>query len=221
MSTQSAYARLAGLMYLLVLAFDIAGLAVGSTVAGSGDLASQAHRIIDSESAYRFGLALGLAGALCTVPLAIGLFVTVRPVDPNLAVMGLVFRSAEAAIGAVAIAGSFAALDVYRSGAFNATQLEVLRQAADPSAATSVSAIFFCAGSTIFFYVLSRSAYIPRLMSLWGVFASLVYFAYWLSALVVTDYPAALIVVASVPILVAEVSTGLWLLIMGVRTPRP
>jgi hypothetical protein len=134
--------------------------------------------------------------------------------------MGLVFRAAEAGIGAVAIVGSFAALDVYRSGGLGASQLQLLRDVADPSAGTSVSAIFFCVGSTIFFYVLSRSSYIPRLMSLLGVFASLVYLAYWLSSLVVTEYPAGLIIGASLPILVAEVSTGLWLLIRGIPEPK-
>jgi hypothetical protein len=207
-------------MYLLVLVFDIAGLTVGSTVAGPGDIAARAHRIVDFETVYRFGLALGLLGTLCTVPLAVGLYVTVKPVDPNLAVMGLVFRAAEAGIGAVAIVGSFAALDVYRSGGLGASQLQLLRDVADPSAGTSVSAIFFCVGSTIFFYVLSRSSYIPRLMSLLGVFASLVYLAYWLSSLVVTEYPAGLIIGASLPILVAEVSTGLWLLIRGIPEPK-
>jgi len=206
-------------MFLLVLVFDIAGLAVGSTIAGSGDLGAQAHRIVDWEPLYRFGLVLGLVGALGTVPLAVGLYVTVTSVDPNLAVMALVFRAVEAAIGGVAIVGSFSRLDLYRAEALDAAQRGLLAQVVDPSAGTSVAAIFFCLGSTIFFYVLSRSRYIPRLMSLWGVFASLVYFLYWLIGLVVPDYPGAVIIAASLPILVAEVSTGLWLLIRGIKTP--
>ena len=221
--SQRAYARLAGLMYLLVLAFDIAGVIVGYFVAGDGDFADQARRIIASETIYRFSLMLGLAGALATVPLAVGLYVTVKPLDPNLATMGLVFRALEAAIGAVAIVGSFSALELYRAGAgpspFDAGQLGALRQLAESGAGTSVAAIFFCVGSTVFFYLLSRSAYIPRLLSLLGLYSSLVYLAYWSFGLVVPDYPGAVTIAASLPILVAEVSAGLWLLTRGIKTP--
>jgi len=222
-SSQRQYARLAGLMFLLVLAFDIAGVIVGFFVAGDGDFADRARRIVASETLYRLSLMLGLAGALSTVPLAIGLYVTLKPIDPNLAVIGLAFRALEAAIGAVAIVGSFSALELYRAGAgesaFNAAQLGVLQQLAESGAGTSVAAIFFCIGSTVFFYLLSRSAYIPRLLSLWGVFSSLVYLAYWWFGLIVPDYPGAIVIAASLPILVAEVSTGLWLLIQGIKTP--
>jgi uncharacterized protein DUF4386 len=222
-TSQNAYARLAGLMYLLVLTFDIAGLIVGFLVAGDGDFAARAQRIMAAESVYRFSLVLGLAGALATVPLAVGLYVTLKPLDPNLAAMGLVFRSLEAAIGAVAIVGSFAALDLYRAGVrkspFDAGQLAALQQLAESGAGTSVAAVFFCVGSAIFFYLFSRSAYIPRLLSRWGLFSSLVYLAYWAFDFVVPDYPGAVTIGASLPILVAEVSTGIWLLTRGIRTP--
>jgi Domain of unknown function (DUF4386) len=222
-SSQRAYARLAGLMYLLVLAFDISGLIVGFFVAGDGDFAAQAHRIISLETLYRFSLTLALAGAVSTVLLAVGLYVTVKPLDPNLATMVLVFRVSEAAIGAVAIVGSFSALQLYRAGVgtgpFDAAQLGALQHLAESGAGTAVAAIFFCLGSTIFFYLLSRSTYIPRALSLWGLFSSLLYLAYWWFGLVVPDYPGAVTIVASLPILVAEVSTGLWLLIRGIKTP--
>ena len=221
--SQRAYARLAGLMYLLVLAFDITGLIVGYFVAGDGDFAAQAHRIVSLEALYRFSLTLALAGALATVPLAVGLYVTVKPLDPNLAAMGLAFRALEAAIGAVAIVGSFSALRLYSAaaatGPFDAAQLGALQQLTESGAGTSVAAIFFCLGSTIFFFVLSRSTYIPRPLSLWGLFSSLVYLAYWWAGLIVGDLPGAVVIAASLPILVAEVSTGLWLLIKGIKLP--
>jgi len=209
-------------MYLLVLAFDIIGLIIGYFVAGGGDFAAQAHRIVSLEALYRFSLTLALAGALATVLLAVGLYVTVKPIDPNLATIALVFRALEAAIGAVAIVGSFSALELYRAGAgespFNAAQLGALQQLAESGAGTSVAAIFFCVGSTVFFYLLSRSDYIPRVLSLWGLFSSLVYLAYWWLGLIVPDLPGAVTIGASLPILVAEVSTGLWLLIRGIKT---
>jgi uncharacterized protein DUF4386 len=179
-SSQSSYARLAGVMYLLVLAFDVAAsLLIGSS--------------------HRWGLVLLLLGSMSTVLLAVGLYVTVKPVDGNLALAALLFRVAEAAIGGMGVAGA-------QSGNLSSGE------------ATAIPALFFCTGSTLFFYLFLRSTYIPRLLAGWGVFASLVYAAYWLFSLVVPNYPMAVAVAASLPILIAEVGTGLWLLIRGIKT---
>ena len=210
--TQQRYARLAGLSYLLVLAVDIAGLVITSSIEGNGDFAAAARNVTASETLYRVGLCLALLGCLLTIPLAIGLFVTLRPANPSLATMGLVFRSAEAAIGGVGIVGSFAALGAYLAGSQTAFESQALGNA------SQVAAIFFSTGSTIFFWVFLKSRYLPRLLSAWGVFASALYLAYWMATLIAPDPPGAVTIVASLPIFVAEVTTGLWLLIAGVRT---
>ncbi len=101
--TQRAYARAAGLFYLLVLAFDIAGLVITSSIDGGGGFAASAGRVGASEVVYRLGLCLSLLGSMSTIPLAIGLYVTLKSVDGNLALTALLFRSAEAVIGAVAL----------------------------------------------------------------------------------------------------------------------
>ena len=211
-TTQRAtYARVAGLFYLLVLAFDIAGLALTSTIQGGGGFAGVAHNVAASETLYRLGLCLALLGSLSTIPLAVGLYVTLRPADPALATLGLVFRSAEAAIGGVGIVGSFAILEAYLAGSQAPVDANPL------GAAGQISAIFSCVGSTIFFYVFLRSGYLPRLVAGWGVFASALYLGYWFANLIAPGLPGAITIVASLPILVAEVTTGLWLLIAGVR----
>src|SRR2546429_8323131 len=96
--TQRAYARAAGLFYLLVLAFDIAGLVITSSIEGGGSFAASASHVGASELVYRLGLCLLLVGSMSTVPLAVGLFVTFKPVDGNLPLTALLFRSAEAGL---------------------------------------------------------------------------------------------------------------------------
>jgi hypothetical protein len=209
-------------MYLAVLALDIAGLVIASAVSGSGSFAEVSQRIVASETLYRIALCLSLGGSLATVMLAVGLYVTVRPADPNLAIMALLFRVAEATIGGAGLALAFSVLQIRlatgHSNAFDSGQLGALADLlshGDPS--THVGAIFFCFGSTVFFYVFLKSGYIPRLMAAWGVFASVVYAAAWFFGLIFPEGPGAVMAVASVPILIAEVSTGLWLLIAGIR----
>ena len=55
------------------------------------------------------------------------------------------------------------------------------------------------------------------MLSGWGIFASLVYLAVWFVSLILPQDAATAIAYGSVPIFIAEVSTGLWLLIKGIN----
>src|SRR5258708_16269215 len=222
-STQRAYARFAGLMYFVVLVFDIAGAVIVSSIAGNGNFVETSHRIMASETLYRIGLCCALAGSLSTILLAIGLYVAVKPADGNLAMTALLFRVAEAAIGGMGIVIAFTVLQIHlaanHANAFSTNQLGALADLSS-GVGTQVSAIFFCVGSTIFFYVFLRSNYIPRVLSAWGIFASLVYAVVWFVSLILPQYSATAVAYGSLPILIAELSTGLWLLMKGVNVER-
>ena len=110
--SQVAYARFAGFMFLLVNAAYMVGLAIISRFAVPGNIAETAHRILQSELLYRLGLASLLMGALGTVFLAMGLYVAVRPIDGNLAMLALVFRIAEATIFGVLSVLNFGELPI-------------------------------------------------------------------------------------------------------------
>ena len=109
--SQNSYARFAGLMYFFT-AFDISGVVILSRISQSGTFLGTAHSIAASETLYRIGLLCGLIGTLSTILLAIGLYVTLKPVDENLAMTALLFRLAESVIGGVAIVFSFATLQI-------------------------------------------------------------------------------------------------------------
>ena len=224
-NSQRAYARAAGLFYLLVLAFDIGGLVITSSIEGGGDFGQTARNIVASQGLYRIGLCLALIGSMSTIPLAIGLYVTLKPVDGNLALTALLFRAAEATVGAVGVVGAFAVLQIYlqasHAAGFDTDQLHALIVLHPLGASTDVAAIFFCVGSTIFFYVFLKTRYIPRILSAWGVFASVLYLAIWFTGLVAPGIPGLVQVLGSLPILIAEISTGLWLLIAGIQLQRP
>jgi len=82
-------------MYLLVLIIDVAGVAILARIAGNGSFLDTAHSIAAHETLYRIGLCCGLVGYVSTVLLGVGLYVIVKRVDGNLAMMALLFRLAE------------------------------------------------------------------------------------------------------------------------------
>lgn len=221
---QRAYARLAGLMYLVVLGTSITGLIATSSVGAGLGFAQRSAAIAASESLVRLGLTVALVGSLSTVALAVALYVAVRPVDGSLALVGLLFRVCEAAIGGIGIALSFGVLQLRTAAAagegFAPEAWQALFGVLDGVATTEVAAIFFSLGSTVFFYLLLRSSYIPRAIATVGVVGSVVYAALWITRLAGSDVTW-LVPYASVPILIAEVAGGLWLLLRGIDVPTP
>ncbi len=216
--SQIRYARLAGFMYLFVTAVDLLGMFITGRFRVPGNFAETAHRVMGAELLYRAGLSAELIGSLCTVFLAMGLYGAVKPLNNNLALLALVFRLAEATLGGAQSILGFAVLKLYVGAgsmkAFDANQLSVLANL--PSGLWNISAIFFGIGSILFFYLFLRSTYIPKVLSVLGLFASVLVPVICFAPLLLPQPPPAL-QFGWIPMLVAEISMGLWLLFKGVN----
>ena len=218
--SQNRYARLAGFMFLFVIVADLLGMFITARFDVPGDFTETIHRNIAGESLYRIGLSCGLLGSLCTILLAMGLYVTIKPIDNNIALLALLFRLAEAAIGGVQNLFSFVVLNMYiggdRTSALSARQLSGFVS----STGFNIGAIFFSIGSILFFYLFLKSNYIPKILSGFGLFASALVTIVSFAALILPQHAKAL-QLGWLPIALAEVSVGLWLLFKGVNAaPR-
>jgi hypothetical protein len=219
--SQYAYARFAGLMYFFTV-FDVSGVLIIAKARGSGNFIATAHAVAASETLYRIGLVLGLIGTLSTILLAVGLYVALRPFDGNLAMTALLFRLAESVIGGVVIVFGFLTLQIYleagRAGAPGASRLSELGGLVSGASVvgTNVSVVFFGVGSTLFFYLLVRSAYIPRVLAMWGLIGSIVCFIAFLASLVIPQSTELLTGIGGLPVGLAEPVVGAWLLIRGI-----
>jgi hypothetical protein len=208
-------------MYFFTV-FDLSGVLIIARVSGSGNFLATAHAVAASETLYRIGLVLGLIGTLSTILLAVGLYVALRPIDGNLAIAALVFRLAESAIGGVVIVFGFLTLQIYleavRAGAPGASRLGELAGLISGASVvgTNVSVVFFGVGSTLFFYLLVRSAYIPRVLAMWGFIGSIVCFVAFLASLVIPQSTELLTGIGGLPVGLAEPVVGGWLLIRGI-----
>ena len=221
--SQNAYARLAGFMFLFVDLAYLLGLFITSRFQVPGNIVETAHKIAAAESLFRIGLSSVLLGALCTVFLAVGLYGVLQAIDQKLALAGLVFRVVEATVFAIICVLSFAFLQMYgpeRLNAFDPSQLSAIssvRQAAS-NVGFNVAAIFFSMGSILFFSLFSRSTYLPRALSALGLFGSLLVPIVGFGSLVAPQ-AATWLAFGWLPIGLAEILAGLWLLIKGVETP--
>jgi hypothetical protein len=221
--SQNAYARLAGVMYFFTV-FDVTGVVILSKISGSGSFLDTAHSVAASETLYRIGILCGLVGNLSTILLAIGLYVTLKTIDGNLAMTALLFRLVETVIGIMVIVLGFATLQIYSTAnhttAFDVNQLGALADLVSHTSAagTDVSVVCFSVGSATFFYLFLRSAYIPRVLATWGLLGSLLCMIAFVGSLVFPQSSELLRGIGATPIGIAEPVVGLWLVVRGIRT---
>ena len=195
---RSVWARVAGLMYWVVLIMDLAGIQFHSPI----------------------GRSLSLAGALFTVPLAFGLYYVLKPQQSLLAGGALFCRLLEAMLGTVSVVAGYGAIQTRWSGTSLGDSFLHLAQWDDR---TDFTAFLFSIGSTMFFYLFVTSGYIPRILAWWGLLASVLAFSACGYHLVRPSFPA-MTMYAWAPMLLAETSTGLWLLFKSAKvatTPTP
>lgn len=217
MSERSA-ARLAGALFLLVIAVVLASSAAGS---GAGGIAERLDDIATDPSGLRLSIVLLAVAGVATLGLAAMLHAITRRQDPSLAAFALACRAVESGLYAVQILGAMLLLSLSRRQTDTARELGAAT--VDIAAwSTNVGACFFAVGSAVFAYLLLRSRAIPRPLASLGLLASL------LLAVSVPVQSAAGAVTAEgagfllwLPMLTFEITAGGWLLIKGIRSSDP
>ena len=220
---QRTAARIVGLLYLVQMATGIFGQYVRDQLIVRGDAAKTAQNITGAERLFRLSIAGDLITYILVIALIWALYILLRPVNKNLALLGVLFRMAENAILCVATINSLIVLKLL-SGAdylksFAANQLNSLVTLAlgVQGLAMNVGFILLGLGSTVFAYLLLKSGYVPKVLAAWGIFASLVLALVTLGIMV---FPAlaALGLTYMVPMGIYEVGLGCWLLFKGITT---
>ena len=221
--TQRIYARVAGFVYLWLIVTGLAGGLTISHIVGSGTFAETAKRVAASEHLYRIALSSELIETLSTVLLAFALYVTLKPIDRFLAQIAMYCRLGETSIGGVGVIVGFLRLHLYTSpqsfGALGPDQSQAIVDLTRNAgfAAFNIAAIFFSLGSILIFCLFFKSRYIPRILSAFGVFASVIVTIMCFGSLIFPEH-AATLQYGWAPMAVAEVATGIWLMLFAVKT---
>jgi hypothetical protein len=214
------HARAAGFLYLLAMAVYVAPLIIIGALDVPGDFARTAENIRASETAVRIALTGLAAGFVAILGLAWALYALVRDVNPGLALLALLCRAVEAALMGVSTLIWFAALHNYISPGDIA-----LGQRIDGLLTVGINTSFYLAmicssvGSIIFFGLLFGSRRVPRALAGFDMLASALALAFTLALLLVPERVSAFGLAGWGPIFLAEIATGLWLLVAGIKLP--
>src|SRR4029079_7568968 len=123
----------AGLLYLIAMATGLFAefyVRFPSTLVISGDVAKTAYNILSNERLYRIGIANNIITFAIDVVLIWALYVLLRPVNRNLALLAVFFRLLERKTDCGDIINSYVAMQFVSNAdhlnGFNANQIQAL-----------------------------------------------------------------------------------------------
>lgn len=222
----AAYARPAGMAYLVIIATGIfAEFFVRSSLIVWDDAAATAANIVSSASLYRAGLAAELLMLACDVFVALALYAIFRTVSRSLALLAAFFRLVHASIVGANLLNTYIPLHLLSGaeylGAFDPAQLHALVLAFldAHSYGYAVGLVFFGFQCGVLAYLILKSGYVPKTLGALLMFAAIGYlvdsFGRTLLASYV-DYETVFAIVVFAPAFLGELSFALWLLVRGV-----
>jgi Domain of unknown function (DUF4386) len=218
------YARLAGLLYLAIIVTSLLSLIlIDARLVVDGDQAATAERIAANQTLFRAGLVYDMAMFASVVALAWALFVILRGVDRDRALLALLWRMAEAVIGAVTVLlGALVVLLVGSEGvraAFEPAQLHALVDVllTARTIGYGVTIFFLSLGTIVYCGLLYRSRYVPRMLAGLGIVAFVLMPVATIVSLLWPQHQD-LAIAGLAPGIVFEVVIGAWLLLKGVST---
>jgi hypothetical protein len=220
-------ARVAGLLYLAhFVTFFLADNGVHSTAVGPIDVATTAHNMVASERLFRIGFVSFLLTALFFLLSAWALYVLLKPVNRDLALLFVLLNLGGVAIQCISQLGELAAL-LLLSGAdylsvFQADQLEALAMLSLNLYQNGfmIAQLFLNLWLFPLGYLVFKSGYLPRVLGILLIIDGFAMLIWFFQSFFFPGYEviSTLCLAAS---FVAEAALCLWLLIKGARNRKP
>ena len=218
------YARTAGVLVLIsIIAGGFGEAYVPAALVVPRDAAATATRIITSESLFRWGFTAYLVEALCDATLTLLLYLLLRAVRKDLALLAVFFRLIGTAGFAMAQVFHFAALPIIGGAdqlkGFSPEQLHALALLSLKVSGygQSVFTMFYGVGSVLVGYLMYRSRFLPRLVGILLALSGLGFVAKTFTWVLAPSYSSPLLLM---PAGVAALALTGWLLVKGVDVAK-
>ena len=214
------YARIAGALFLItIVAGGFGEFYVPSTLIVSTDATATANNIRASEWLFRLGFAGYLVEALCDIGLTLVLYVLLRRVHEELALLAVFFRLVSTAVFAAAelfyfaatfILGGAAYLKTFSPDQLNALALLSLKLYGYGG---GIFMVFYGIPSILLGYLMFRSGYFPRIL---GALMALGGLGFVVRNFLLVLAPAWASSLLLLPMTLAVLPMTVWLLVKGI-----
>jgi hypothetical protein len=222
--SQSKMARITGGLYVTYILASV--LADGLAHIGLGTPQQVHQTLVTNVSAFRLGFVVAMVSAFLFLMTAWGLYVLLRPVNADLALLFLVLNAVGVAIQCASMLPLLAAMLASDSAthmqSFSAAQVEglALLSAGVYKTGFVTAQLFF--GTWLFplGYLIYKSRFLPRFLGVLLMLDGVAVFVWFLQVFLLPACPALKTPGLAVSF-VAEVGLALWLLIIGVKVAEP
>lgn len=219
--------KIAGSGYLVIIFAGIfAEFFVRSSLIIPADPAATARNIIASESLFRAGIASDQIMLFFDALLAGLLYILLKPVNKNLALVTAFFRLVHSAIYGVNLLNLILVLPLLTGNSFTASFQPDQLYAIATLLLTGhnygyvIGLAFFGIHCVLLGYLIIKSGYIPKILGLLLLIASAGYLIDSFAQILLiqySEYAGIFLAIVAFPAIVAELSLALWLLVKGVQ----
>ncbi len=228
MNTNKKNARIAGLLYLIYIVVSIFADVLGrSKLIVLGDAATTARNITASAAQFRIGFVVDLVGSVLFLLTAWALYVLLKPVNKNIALLFLLLNLGGVAVWCFSdlflIASQLLLSDADYLKVFQADQLQALAMVSlniYKNGFSGIAQIFFSAWLFPLGYLVFKSGFLPRVL---GIVLMVECFAWLMYPIQFFLFPGNVVLtyLSSAVGFIGEFSLMLWLLIMGAKDQKP
>jgi len=215
-------ARVAGILYLVMLVCGMAAQLIRGSIIMHGNGAATASNIMASGSLFRIAFISDLLMATVFLLFAWALYVLLKPVNKNIALLFVLLATASVAILCLNLLNQFAILillsDAGYLAAFGAVQLNamVMLFADLQYYGYYIAQISFGLWLVPLGYLVIKSGFLPRILGILLIIATFGHLSGFLAAFLLPGYESFADLAASL-----EILFGLWLLVKGVKGQQP
>jgi hypothetical protein len=221
MNTNKKIARMAGLFYLIFILLSILVKVLGrSTMIILGDAAATAQNITASEGLFRLSFMSDLLSAMFFLLAAWALYILLKPVNKNLALLFLLLNLGGVAVQSLNLLNQFAAvlllgggdyLGAFQTGQVQAMALFFLNLHEN---GFMIAQIFYSAWLFPLGYLIYKSGFLPKFLGILVLADFVCWLTYFFQYFLFPNFTV--ITYLSFPVgFLAEFGLALWLLIMG------
>ncbi len=229
-------ARIGGILYVFIVVVGIFGFVVRGGLVEPGDASATAKNISESETLFRVTLVVELLGYASSIAVATILYMLLRPVNRNLALLAAFLTvTANAVYGlnglfqlaAVLLLGGAGTSDLGPDPspaylqAFDLPQLHALAYLSLRLHAYgfAIGSLFFGLALVLLGSLVHRSGYLPKVLGVLLVLAGMGYLINSVAQTLDPNLAGRLVPWVLLPAFLGESGLALWLAIKGVDTP--
>lgn len=223
--SQKKAVKIAGFMFLFAfIAPTLNWALVLSKLNVSGNALATANNIVANEFVFRMGITIELFMSVGLIILGMSLYVILKPINKNFAMLALLLKLVEATLMAVTVLLPYIALQVLNENSQTAvfTKEQLLLPIGlifnSHTAITSVPMVFLGLDMMIFSYLFLKSKYIPRILAGFGILSFALILIQSLMFMLAPEYATKPInqIIFWAPSGLFEIIIGIWLLVKGI-----